>query len=565
MNNNKNKLSHYIDMLNAEHKPKEKENAPDTQELEKLYDVVRLVRTLKEPTLPDAHYPDRLAKDIAGKLNKDRNIRSRKKPWFIGIAAVAAILIMTLTLNNVYIFNKPDFAYAMEKAFEGIKAYHGFLEIASTNAQGKTSPQGKLEVWADKEGHYYVKQLEGSQKGLVTVNNGERKWQALPDDSNVNAGEKIVNIFPAFPDPYSFSFELGKEIEQVKNALSTKVIGEETIAGRKASILLVSPKGGEPYHIWIDKDTKLPLKNQSAWNNGLQYTITYTEIEFNDSIPLEFMTYKRPDGFTEVSSNPEFKVTTIEEAQNIVGFTVKVPENIPSGYTQTGITVDTNKNSVKLYYKAAENSENTRIVLLQGKANEEFKPASTSILGKVNEMQVEIQSPIQGGGGIIDSSLYKGVTGLSSIRWQQYGRENAVIGNTSIEILSAFVNSLMGETVVIISPDGQPFKPQIEVPVDMDIVKNEQKSVDGGHSPWQLDPAFVAQVFISLKISPGGIVGDYPIKEEDLKVVQNNGIETIIEVSGEKTPISKVYLKRLIRQDATGIWTVVGYDPAGKK
>ena len=61
------------------------------------------------------------------------------------------------------------------------------------------------------------------------------------------------------------------------------------------------------------------------------------------------------------------------------------------------------------------------------------------------------------------------------------------------------------------------------------------------------------------------IQGDYPIKYEELKVVQNNGKEAVVEVIGTKTPIRKVYLKRLIRQDSTGIWTVVGYDPAEKK
>ncbi len=88
--------------------------------------------------------------------------------------------------------------------------------------------------------------------------------------------------------------------------------------------------------------------------------------------------------------------------------------------------------------------------------------------------------------------------------------------------------------------------------------------MDAGHSPWKLDPVFTAQVFVSLKISPEGITVDYPVSQEDLKVVQNTGSEAIIVVSGDVTPVSRVYLKRLIRQDSTGIWTVVGYDPVKK-
>jgi hypothetical protein len=101
----------------------------------------------------------------------------------------------------------------------------------------------------------------------------------------------------------------------------------------------------------------------------------------------------------------------------------------------------------------------------------------------------------------------------------------------------------------------------IQVPVDLEIEKNDQKSVDAGHSPWRLDPVFVSQVFVSLKLLPQGIVGDYPIKTEDLKLIKKNCTEAIVEIRGSKTPIKQVYLKRLVRQDSTGIWTVVGYDP----
>ena len=102
---------------------------------------------------------------------------------------------------------------------------------------------------------------------------------------------------------------------------------------------------------------------------------------------------------------------------------------------------------------------------------------------------------------------------------------------------------------------------KVEVPYDMETVKNSQKSVDEGHSPWQLDAAFVAQVFVSLQISPEGIEGDYPIPYEAFKVIKSSDAEAVVEVDSGESPISKVYLKRLVRQEEGGIWTVVGYDP----
>ena len=114
---------------------------------------------------------------------------------------------------------------------------------------------------------------------------------------------------------------------------------------------------------------------------------------------------------------------------------------------------------------------------------------------------------------------------------------------------------------VVYAMEQSSIKPQVKVPVDLEAEEGAQKNVDAGHSPWKLDPAFVAQVFVSLKISPEGIQGEYPIKYEELKIVQNTGKEAVIDVSGSNTPIKRVYLKRLVSQDNTGIWTVVGYDP----
>jgi hypothetical protein len=95
----------------------------------------------------------------------------------------------------------------------------------------------------------------------------------------------------------------------------------------------------------------------------------------------------------------------------------------------------------------------------------------------------------------------------------------------------------------------------------LEIEENEQMSVDAGHSPWKLDPTYVAQVFVSLKISPEGIQGDYPVQYEDINLVKNDGVNAVLELSKDTTIVRRVYLKRLIRQDNTEIWTVVGYDP----
>lgn len=215
---------------------------------------------------------------------------------------------------------------------------------------------------------------------------------------------------------------------------------------------------------------------------------------------------------------------------------------------------------LKLYY--IHKNVQKRIVVLQGKAAGEFKPAATAAIGKIGNNPAEIQSPIAGNSGILAGGLYTRVTDITSIRWQAAGFEYAVVGSGELEDLSAFAKGIAKTDVQLPSQaDASTAKPQVEVPVDMAVEENEQKSVDAGHSPWKLDPVFVSQVFVSLKISPEGITGDYPVQYENLEVQQNTGTEAVIKVNDAKSPISKVYLKKLVRQDNTGIWTVVGYDP----
>lgn len=80
-----------------------------------------------------------------------------------------------------------------------------------------------------------------------------------------------------------------------------------------------------------------------------------------------------------------------------------------------------------------------------------------------------------------------------------------------------------------------------------------------GSSPWQLDPLQVAVTFVNLEVSPEGIQGEPEIPFSAFKVVENNGVQARVEVA--EGPVKQVYLERLVRQDETGIWTVVGYDP----
>lgn len=98
--------------------------------------------------------------------------------------------------------------------------------------------------------------------------------------------------------------------------------------------------------------------------------------------------------------------------------------------------------------------------------------------------------------------------------------------------------------------------------VDYVVEENTQKSVDQGHSPWRLDPRYVALVEASIMISPEGIVGDYPIDYEDIIISYYDGVRAIAEINNGNSPVIRIYLEKIVRQDETGIWTMVGYEPS---
>lgn len=543
-----NRLSDFIDKLNAEEKPEENEYNTDSPELRELMRTVRLVRTLKEPAEPSENFRKRLSENFSKELRKEK--RTSWKNWTLAasVFAIVALVFLTFTVIN----EKTNMVAAMEKAFREVDSYYGILEVLQTNEEGETTLQSKLEVWATNDGQYYVHGLDGIFKGMTTVNNGEEKWQ-------INHEEKEVRTFAAYPDPYRFTFEIGNEIEDLKKALSYKTIGKATIAGRKATIIEVTPKAGEPYKIWVDEETQLPLQKQTAMQYGLQYTVRFTEIDFSKTMPKDLLTYKVPEGYEEKADYQELVIQDTQEAVEMVDQPILVPDDTEL-FKNDRISVLASEKIVKMYFVNHEDP----LLFIQGKTEDFFKPSSMAILAKVNGKPAEIQAPISEAVGIVAKSGLSSVSAeASSIRWQEDSVEYALIGNLSIEEFQKFISENMDRTLEL--PDQsviEPLKPQIIVPYDMETEENTQKGVDAGHSPWRLDPVYVAQVFVRLEILPGGITGNYPIPYDDFTVVYNDGKTSVIEVDNESSPVKRVYLQRVVLQDPTGIWTVIGYDPA---
>lgn len=520
MQNPEDRLSDYIDVLNAEQEPEKHRGTADTPEMAKLLRTVRLIRTLREPALPDPGYPHRLAQAVAGKvqpvepnpkpgnrLHDEATGRSRRK-WALPSVAVlvAGLLLFAILTSWSGLFNR-DVVYAMEKSVAQLHNYHGVLELRSQNSAGTEWINRRVELWSD--GNKYAVQQED---GTLTVNNGEQKWQVRPQS-------KEVALLPLVPDSSRNGFDLRDEAKRAKRYPHT-VVGSEIIAGRETTKLEISPPGGLPYYLWVDTETNLPVQLQTAMQNALQTTFTFISFEPNTQLNPNIFTYQTPEGYQVVEKDPGQLVATVEEAAAMSRLTPLLPKEAP-------VRIFVFQDHIALDYS------DTTIVETAAKGS--FEPVANSALGTAAGGPLEVFG--------------------EKLRWRQDGLEIQIEGARREEL----ARQIAADLTLPETEDSLVDKSRVKVPVDMETTIANQQQVDRGSSPWQLDPLQVSLTFVNLKVSPEGIIGEPQIPMSSFKLAANNGAEAVVEVAGG--PVEQVYLQRLVRQDETGIWTVVGYDP----
>ncbi|BCJ98337.1 hypothetical protein [Anaerocolumna chitinilytica] len=563
-------ISDYIDRLNQEQVPGKE--GLDDENVKELTNTIRALKKLKEPVYPQEGFEKQLSENMwkAYKGEEGKNmagITGRKEiavkkrrfaPVFWGVAAAAAVFLGVFYLKDSYLTGGNP-VYAMEQAYEKANAYHGVLTITSINGEGERSIQAVREVWADKEGRYYVKELQGLEEGLITANNNQEKWQLKPEDN-------YISLYTAFPDNYTFTFEIGKEVQQLKTAAKVTEESKTSISGQQAVLYKVTPKGGDTYSIWINEKTGIPLKKQTALVNGVAYEVSYSDIEYTKSIPTEYLSYGDLKGYV-VNREENWQIcATMEEAEELSGLEMELPMVSATSYKLTEISANAEDKAIKVYY-GLEGQENKVAVIERevdlaaknsGAVNGVIGSMRAEILTNAAKTDIEANSNSVGITNGLAAESFGDQNTITSITWQQNKREYQVIGNGSMDEINVFIKGLTGEKAVLSKESLS--TPQVKVDYDMKSEEQTQKQVDAGHQPWKLDPAFVAQVFTSLLIQPDGIKGEYPIPYKDFKIIKNTGSSIIVEVDNKKSPVSKVYLKQLVRQDSTGIWTVIGYD-----
>lgn len=525
-----------IDSLRDERRPAD----PESVEEAELLEATRLAKSVKKQAEPSPGFGEKLVASTVeearqagkreaasrsmpsrqseggsgrGRTGQNGAKRSGWKPYARLIAGLAAALVLFVTMSVGPKLWNNDVAYAMSKAVGKIGSYHGVLEKSYTTLSGDGQVIRKVEVWSS--GNMYATKLED---GTLTVNNGQKKWQVRPDD-------KVVAVLPIAPDPDRSGLDLR---DQAKRAMEYphEVVGEDVVAGRNAVCLEITPPGGLPYHLWVDAETDLPLQLRTAVHNGIQTTYTYSEFEANVDIDGTVFEYEVPGDFAVVDNDPGQEVATPTEALGIAGFVPVLPEGFSGS-----MPIVVHSGAARLIIPG----DDGLTIVTEKPSTEGFEPVSYAALGTAAGGPLEVLQ--------------------DHLRWQQDGLEIVVEGPDRVAIAKLLAPDL-------VMPEDAPdpgFAPEIQVPVDMEIATNDQQQVDGGHSPWQQDPVSVALTFVNTKVAPDGSGGEPQVDYGLFSVEFNDGVRSI--VSRAEGPVSRVYLQRLVRQDESGIWSVVGYDP----
>lgn len=487
-------LDVYIDSLNAEASPA----APSSPGAADSAWVARAVRRLRtdEAAEPAADFPDTLKRHALASHARVSPFR-RPLPRLAMIAAALAIAIAVAMLPAI---RGTDIGAAMADAVGKLTSYHGTIEVLMVSVTGEQQPVRTSEVWVDGD-KYAVKQSDGT----LTVNDGTHKWQLRPAD-------QVVAQLPAVPDPERLAFDLRAEGERA-NGYPHRVVGREQVAGRWATILAVTPPGGNTYRLWVDEETHMPVRLETTAQYSPQTIVTYTSLEINVPVAPISWAYSLPAGYRIVSEDPGQEVQTVAAAAALCGFEPLIPAQFPA-------RLIAHQASLVLDYGDT--------VITEQKASGEFVLQAGAAFGSAAGGQLEVTA--------------------DGIRWRQGGLEISISGPAR-ETLGRMIAA---DLTMPVPANGFPQSPAVTLPVDLAAAANAQKSVDAGHSPWMLEADQTAMAFLNGRLGPDTIPYDA------LKVELNDGVHAIISVS--RGQCARIYVQRLVRQDPSGIWSVVGYD-----
>lgn len=261
----------------------------------------------------------------------------KNKVWI----AVGLLLVASLLAGCGHEMTAEEIVAKVRETVDSTQDAHATV-TATVNAQG-IEMRVKAEVWEKSPNKVRAEVLEASEErfiGTILVSDGQQAWYYEPGRNQVLVGAPEGMETPL---PQEMLAELQDVIQQVLEVSQVELLGSDTVAGRQAYKLLLTPKedagqqilpGDGAGTIWVDQEQWFILK--ATYEGGAlgQGGMEVLSFELNPGLDDALFAFQIPEGVEVVEvQNREPVPLTLDEARQQAGFPLLVPAYLPEGAT----------------------------------------------------------------------------------------------------------------------------------------------------------------------------------------------------------------------------------------
>lgn len=360
----------------------------------------------------------------------------KQKVWI----AFSLLLVLSLALAGCgKKITAEEIVAKMQETVENTQDGHAVV-TANLNVQG-IEMSVKAEVWEKSPNKLRAVILETSKPeyaGATLVSDGQQGWYYQPEKNLVMVGP-IAEI--ETPLPQEMLTELQEVIQEILDISDVELVGEETVVGREAYKLTLTPKedaGGQALPgdgtatLWVDQEQWIVLKAVYQANAFGQGTMEVQSFELNPGLADDLFTFEAPEGAKVVDIEAQQPVPlTLDQAREQAGFPLLVPDDVPGGATL--IEVFKLGESIILRY---DHSPEVSFAIIQGSELSELAPFETAAATMTAQTQ-DVSVRGQPGAAVTDEA-----GGNTLLYWAENGVTISIAGHLSLDEALQIAESL---------------------------------------------------------------------------------------------------------------------------
>lgn len=263
----------------------------------------------------------------------------------------------------------------VEQARDAMQDVHATvaLDFTTSEKDGTILVEGWLKKTdlTDDDGHaiYQARAevLEASEADMVgstMVSDGETFWLYNPAENKVVTGNKADMPERSGPVPEDATAALQDIVTRGLEAFDIELVGEDVVAGNTTWQLELSPTsdteqqlqldGLVEIYMWVDQERDLPLKMSVDASDMGQGSVEVQSITIDSGLPDDLFTFPIPEGAevvdaADLAAQYQPQMVTLDEARELVDFTLLTPTSLPGEATLVEVQVLQNQTVILNY------------------------------------------------------------------------------------------------------------------------------------------------------------------------------------------------------------------------